>query len=159
MSKKKNLLKKYYPVLACSNCKRQHVKCDRGRPCQRCLKTPQKIDSCRDVIYKMRGRPKKSTVAVVGTTTNNNTHGNIKSSKFLGEYLDHFSTFKYITLPKQPFHKTYSDSENVISSLNQPNQVVIINPTVDINISNNQESLVQLLDSSISQQQLHYIEK
>ncbi|KAF9435590.1 hypothetical protein BGZ76_005942 [Entomortierella beljakovae] len=46
------------PVVACANCKRSHIKCDHGRPCQNCLKNPSKANNCRDAVPKPRGRPK-----------------------------------------------------------------------------------------------------
>ncbi|KAF9167237.1 hypothetical protein BGX21_000725 [Mortierella sp. AD011] len=46
------------PVVACANCKKSHIKCDHGRPCQNCLKHPNKSSSCRDAVPKQRGRPK-----------------------------------------------------------------------------------------------------
>ncbi|KAF8920077.1 hypothetical protein BGZ58_004455 [Dissophora ornata] len=54
------------PVVACANCKRSHIKCDHGRPCQNCLKHPTKASTCRDAVPKPRGRPKGgSKVAVI----------------------------------------------------------------------------------------------
>ncbi|KAF9105931.1 hypothetical protein BGX27_009395 [Mortierella sp. AM989] len=46
------------PVVACANCKRSHIKCDHGRPCQNCLKHPSKVGNCHDAVPKQRGRPK-----------------------------------------------------------------------------------------------------
>ncbi|KAG0361189.1 hypothetical protein BGZ54_009205, partial [Gamsiella multidivaricata] len=46
------------PIVACGNCKRSHIKCDHGRPCQNCLKHPSKANNCRDAVPKPRGRPK-----------------------------------------------------------------------------------------------------
>ncbi|KAG0309440.1 hypothetical protein BGZ98_002324 [Dissophora globulifera] len=46
------------PVVACGNCKRSHIKCDHGRPCQNCLKHTSKASTCRDAVPKPRGRPK-----------------------------------------------------------------------------------------------------
>ncbi|KAF9403857.1 hypothetical protein BGX21_009223 [Mortierella sp. AD011] len=51
------------PVIACANCKRSHIKCDSGRPCQNCLKHPNKALTCRDAIPKPRGRPKGGSKA------------------------------------------------------------------------------------------------
>ncbi|KAF9209096.1 hypothetical protein BGZ49_006362 [Haplosporangium sp. Z 27] len=51
------------PVIACANCKRSHIKCDSGRPCQNCLKNPQKALTCRNAIPKPRGRPKGGSKA------------------------------------------------------------------------------------------------
>ncbi|KAG0362903.1 hypothetical protein BGZ54_008437, partial [Gamsiella multidivaricata] len=51
------------PVVACSNCKRSHVKCDHGRPCLTCLKHPLKAATCRDAVPKTRGRPKGGSKA------------------------------------------------------------------------------------------------
>ncbi|KAI1314497.1 hypothetical protein EDD11_002114 [Mortierella claussenii] len=53
------------PVVACANCKRSHIKCDHGRPCQNCLKHPSKISTCRDAVPKPRGRPKGGSKAAV----------------------------------------------------------------------------------------------
>ncbi|KAF9348837.1 hypothetical protein BGX26_012793, partial [Mortierella sp. AD094] len=52
------------PVVACANCKRSHIKCDHGRPCQNCLKHPNKATSCRDAVPKQRGRPKGGSKAL-----------------------------------------------------------------------------------------------
>ncbi|KAF9357020.1 hypothetical protein BGX26_004356 [Mortierella sp. AD094] len=46
------------PVVACASCKRSHIKCDHGRPCQNCRKNPNKAESCHDAVPKPRGRPK-----------------------------------------------------------------------------------------------------
>ncbi|KAG0336606.1 hypothetical protein BG004_007966, partial [Podila humilis] len=46
------------PVVACASCKRSHIKCDHGRPCQNCLKHPSKAITCHDAVPKPRGRPK-----------------------------------------------------------------------------------------------------
>ncbi|GJJ78009.1 hypothetical protein EMPS_10368 [Entomortierella parvispora] len=46
------------PVTACASCKRSHIKCDHGRPCQNCMKHPSKAANCRDAVPKPRGRPK-----------------------------------------------------------------------------------------------------
>ncbi|KAG0049441.1 hypothetical protein BGZ83_005762 [Gryganskiella cystojenkinii] len=46
------------PVTACASCKRSHIKCDHGRPCQNCMKHPSKAATCRDAVPKPRGRPK-----------------------------------------------------------------------------------------------------
>ncbi|KAF9193266.1 hypothetical protein BGZ51_003785 [Haplosporangium sp. Z 767] len=51
------------PITACGNCKRSHIKCDSGRPCQNCLKHPSKAMTCRDAIPKPRGRPKGGSKA------------------------------------------------------------------------------------------------
>ncbi|KAG0245515.1 hypothetical protein BGX31_007308, partial [Mortierella sp. GBA43] len=51
------------PVIACAACKRSHIKCDSGRPCQNCLKHPSKALTCRDAIPKPRGRPKGGSKA------------------------------------------------------------------------------------------------
>ncbi|KAG0233025.1 hypothetical protein B0O80DRAFT_494739 [Mortierella sp. GBAus27b] len=51
------------PVVACANCKRSHIKCDHGRPCQNCLKHPSKAATCRDAVPKPRGRPKGGSKA------------------------------------------------------------------------------------------------
>lgn len=41
---------------ACNHCKRSHLKCDKMRPCRRCI-TTGKV-GCKDVQHKPRGRPK-----------------------------------------------------------------------------------------------------
>ncbi|KAG0346883.1 hypothetical protein BG005_000469, partial [Podila minutissima] len=46
------------PVIACASCRRSHIKCDHGRPCQNCLKHPNKALTCRNADPKPRGRPK-----------------------------------------------------------------------------------------------------
>ncbi|KAF9021727.1 hypothetical protein BGZ52_001521 [Haplosporangium bisporale] len=51
------------PVVACASCKRSHIKCDRGRPCQNCQKHPYKAATCRDADPKPRGRPKGGSKA------------------------------------------------------------------------------------------------
>ncbi|KAG0367167.1 hypothetical protein BC939DRAFT_322043 [Gamsiella multidivaricata] len=51
------------PVIACASCKRSHIKCDAGRPCQNCLKHPSKALTCRDAVPKPRGRPKGGSKA------------------------------------------------------------------------------------------------
>ncbi|ORZ16831.1 hypothetical protein BCR41DRAFT_386373 [Lobosporangium transversale] len=53
------------PVVACFNCKRSHIKCDHGRPCQNCLKHPSKASTCRDAVPKPRGRPKGGSKTAV----------------------------------------------------------------------------------------------
>ncbi|KAG0056217.1 hypothetical protein BGZ83_005949 [Gryganskiella cystojenkinii] len=50
-------------VTACAACKRSHIKCDSGRPCQNCLKHPSKALTCRDATPKPRGRPKGGSKA------------------------------------------------------------------------------------------------
>ncbi|GJJ69079.1 hypothetical protein EMPS_01425 [Entomortierella parvispora] len=50
-------------VTACASCKRSHIKCDSGRPCQSCLKHPSKAKTCRDASPKPRGRPKGGSKA------------------------------------------------------------------------------------------------
>ncbi|KAI8360569.1 hypothetical protein B0O80DRAFT_494725 [Mortierella sp. GBAus27b] len=51
------------PVVACGNCKRSHIKCDHGRPCQNCQKHPIKVGTCQDAVPKPRGRPKGGSKA------------------------------------------------------------------------------------------------
>ncbi|KAG0016962.1 hypothetical protein BGZ81_010971 [Podila clonocystis] len=51
------------PVIACSSCKRSHVKCDHARPCRNCQKNPAKAATCRDADPKPRGRPKGGSKA------------------------------------------------------------------------------------------------
>ncbi|KAG9323811.1 hypothetical protein KVV02_002257 [Mortierella alpina] len=51
------------PVVACASCKRSHIRCDHGRPCQNCLKHPSKALSCQDAVPKPRGRPKGGSKA------------------------------------------------------------------------------------------------
>ncbi|KAF9963594.1 hypothetical protein BGZ70_007319, partial [Mortierella alpina] len=51
------------PVVACASCKKSHIKCDHGRPCQNCLKHPNKAQSCQDAVPKPRGRPKGGSKA------------------------------------------------------------------------------------------------
>ncbi|KAF9577543.1 hypothetical protein BGW38_007171 [Lunasporangiospora selenospora] len=51
------------PVIACAACKKSHIKCDSGRPCQNCLKNPNKAATCRDAVPKPRGRPKGGSKA------------------------------------------------------------------------------------------------
>ncbi|KAK3811716.1 MAG: hypothetical protein JOS17DRAFT_473536 [Linnemannia elongata] len=50
-------------ITACASCKRSHIKCDSGRPCQNCLKHPSKALTCRDATPKPRGRPKGGSKA------------------------------------------------------------------------------------------------
>ncbi|KAF9199760.1 Arginyl-tRNA--protein transferase 1 [Haplosporangium sp. Z 27] len=56
------------PVVACGNCKRSHIKCDHGRPCQNCRKNPNKAESCQDAVPKPRGRPKGVNKAATSET-------------------------------------------------------------------------------------------
>ncbi|KAB8342717.1 hypothetical protein FH972_022317 [Carpinus fangiana] len=42
---------------ACANCKKAHLACDIGRPCQRCISNG-KTATCVDVEHKKRGRPR-----------------------------------------------------------------------------------------------------
>lgn len=51
------------PVVACASCKRSHIKCDHGRPCQNCQKHPYKAATCRNADPKPRGRPKGGSKA------------------------------------------------------------------------------------------------
>ncbi|KAG0087690.1 hypothetical protein BGZ93_010775 [Podila epicladia] len=51
------------PVIACSSCKRSHVKCDHARPCRNCQKNPKKALTCRNADPKPRGRPKGGSKA------------------------------------------------------------------------------------------------
>ncbi|KAG0344355.1 hypothetical protein BG005_001872 [Podila minutissima] len=51
------------PVIACSSCKRSHVKCDHARPCRNCQKNPTKAATCRNADPKPRGRPKGGSKA------------------------------------------------------------------------------------------------
>ncbi|KAI7898558.1 uncharacterized protein BX663DRAFT_555765 [Cokeromyces recurvatus] len=48
---------KVHVSAACINCKKAHLACDVSRPCQRCINT-DKVDTCRDIQHKKRGRPK-----------------------------------------------------------------------------------------------------
>ncbi|KAK9319437.1 hypothetical protein V1517DRAFT_332577 [Lipomyces orientalis] len=48
---------KPHVIAACSNCKKAHLACDVGRPCQRCINLG-KQDTCVDVRHKKRGRPR-----------------------------------------------------------------------------------------------------
>ncbi|KAF8937520.1 hypothetical protein BGZ47_009020 [Haplosporangium gracile] len=50
-------------ITACASCKRSHIKCDSGRPCQNCRKHPSKALTCRDATPKPRGRPKGGSKA------------------------------------------------------------------------------------------------
>ncbi|ORZ16802.1 hypothetical protein BCR41DRAFT_370562 [Lobosporangium transversale] len=63
------------PVVACASCKKSHIKCDHGRPCQNCLKHPSKASSCQDAVPKPRGRPKGGSKAAAAEATVGSNRG------------------------------------------------------------------------------------
>ncbi|KAI1319283.1 hypothetical protein EDD11_004420 [Mortierella claussenii] len=116
------------PVVACASCKRSHIKCDHGRPCQNCLKHPSKAANCHDAVPKPRGRPKngnKTTTGELPVGGRVQLHYQQQSRPHVGFQLVPDNPYRYMhgqpDQHQQPqFYRQRAMSFSQISSLQEP---------------------------------------